>query len=170
MYSKTPFQKASFEICSGHISEICGIICNFTEVITFFSLMPLYRETLMPALMPPSHPKSKAKKKKKSHQCFHFHALTLCHTCDTEFLEWVSLTTSPSPDLNANSTFMASHWLDAELKEIKIRHKVLLKFPSVLVGISGLSLLQGIKAMTNVPLSVVSAQTRETLGYEGRNP
>lgn len=64
---------------------------------------------------------------KKSRQgSLHFPAPTLYHTCDAEFLGWVSLTISPSPDQNATIIFLAPSWLEAEVKEIRMGHKVLL--------------------------------------------
>lgn len=66
--------------------------------------------------------------KKSSQGSLHFPALTLCHVCDAEFLGWVSLAISPSPDQNAAVFFFSPPWLETEVKEIKMGHKVLLNF------------------------------------------
>lgn len=107
---------------SSCLPEIYGVICYFVEVIMFFPLMCLYRESLMPPL-------AMSQRLKKCHQCsLHFPPLTLCHMCDAEFLGWVFLTIFLSPDQNANIVFLASPWLEAEVKEIRMGHKVLLNF------------------------------------------
>lgn len=97
---------------SSHLPEICNVVHIFTEITTFFSFMSFYMEPLIS----PSH--SELEAKKKSQLCsLHFPTLTLCLIYNVEFLEWVSLTVSPSPDLNVSSTFVSPHWLEAKLRK-----------------------------------------------------
>lgn len=70
------------------------------------------------------------------------------------------------PDQNATVTFLGPPWLEAEVKEIRMGHKVLLNF-CVNWDISGVNFLQEMEAVTDIcgkPLEKERSEPQNGLG------